>query len=78
VALPIAFFPESLQSAILSLPFHYLFHTPVQHLLGRAEPETAGAFLVLLGKECIWSCLLLLFAWATQRRMLARLASAGG
>jgi ABC-2 type transport system permease protein len=78
VALPIAFFPQPLQDIILSLPFHYLFYTPVEHLLGRVDAASSDAFIVLLGKECLWSSLLLLLAWVTQRLMLARLVSAGG
>jgi ABC-2 type transport system permease protein len=78
VALPIAFFPRAVQDVILRLPFHYLFHTPVEHLLGRADATSSRAFIVLLGEECLWSCLLLLLAWLTQRQMLSRLTSAGG
>jgi ABC-2 type transport system permease protein len=78
VALPLAFFPERMQRFILCLPLHFLFHTPVAHLLGQADVENWAAFLMLLGQESIWSAFLLFLAWATYRRMIVRLSSAGG
>jgi ABC-2 type transport system permease protein len=78
VALPFAFFPEPVQKILLGLPFRYLFHTPVAHLLGRADVDGWRAFMLLLAHESVWSSLLLVAAWATYRRMITRLASAGG
>jgi ABC-2 type transport system permease protein len=78
VALPLSFFPEPVQKVVLSLPLQYLFHTPVAHLLGQADVAGWSAFMLLLGHESIWSSLLLVLAWASYRRMITRLASAGG
>lgn len=78
VSLPIAFFPGSLQTWILALPFHYLFHTPVAHLLGTVNVDRWSDFAGTVLGQLTWILLLFLLAELGCRRALARFLSVGG
>lgn len=78
VAVPIAFFPDGLQRLILLLPFHYLFHTPVQHLLGRTDSASWGSFGLLCCAQMLWIAALFAASELASRRTVRHFLSAGG
>jgi ABC-2 type transport system permease protein len=78
VALPIAFFPHGLQRLILALPFHYLFHTPVEYLLGRADVHAWPRFAEVCAAQCAWIALLFALCAFGSRRTIRHFLSAGG
>ena len=78
VALPIAFFPEGIQRVLYALPFQYLFHVPVQHLLGRVDVTRWDRFAVTCLWHCAWLVLLLISTTAASRRTIRHFLSAGG
>ena len=78
VALPIVFFPETMQALILLLPFHYLFHTPVSHLLGTADVQHWGSFLSTFAHQSSWILLLLVLTLFTYRGSIRHFRSVGG
>jgi ABC-2 type transport system permease protein len=78
VSLPIVFFPEPMQALILSLPFHYLFHTPVSHLLGTADVSRWDSFLLTATHQSAWILLLLLLTQLVYAQTIRHFRSAGG
>lgn len=55
---PLAYFPEKLQSVFYYLPFQHLAFTPIQLMLNNISPAQAfPAFLILLG----WSLVIFIF-----------------
>lgn len=78
VALPIAFFPERMQRVLYALPFQYLFHVPVQHLLGRADVTRWDYFAMECLWHCAWLAALFVLTEAASRRTVRHFLSAGG
>jgi len=78
VALPIAFFPQAVQRVLYALPFQYLFHVPVQHLLGRVDVARWDAFAVTCAWHSAWLVALFILTEAASRRTVRHFLSAGG
>lgn len=77
-SLPIAFFPMAVQKVILMLPFHYLFHTPVQYLLGKMGNNSWSLFLTDAAIQSGWILLFYLMSQWLYRRTMKHYLSAGG
>jgi len=78
VALPIAFFPQAVQRVLYALPFRYLFHVPVQHLLGRVDVARWDSFAVTCAWHSAWLLALFILTEAASRRTVRHFLSAGG
>ena len=78
VAMPVAFYPPQLQSLVLALPFHYLFHTPVSYLLGMSSDASWLTFARVVIAQLAWIAGFTLLALLTYRRTLRRFLSVGG
>lgn len=78
VSLPIVFFPASLQRLILALPFHYLFHTPVAHLLGSVDVAHWRPFLETALHQTAWIVAFFALAEIAYRRNIRHFVSVGG
>jgi len=73
--LPLAFFPDWLESALDFLPFKYIAYTPLTLYLGKYEASELGSlFLVQLA----WLLGLLVVGWWLWKRALGKLTVQGG
>lgn len=71
---PLALFPEGVQSVIAWVPWRYMFGLPAEILVGLHHGTT---LYWLLGGQVIWASISAVCAWALWRRGLRRFTGAG-
>lgn len=77
-AFPIEFFPEILKKIILVLPFHYLYYTPVQFLLGRVNIGVWKVFAECVMLQMLWILAFFIIARSVLNRTMKSYMSVGG
>lgn len=73
--IPVAFFPDWLQSIARALPFHAMVNTPAEVYLGIREGGAAAAAIAV---QALWVVVLAAAARLAYRRGVARLVVQGG
>lgn len=77
-SMPVAFFPGWLQKIIMALPFHYLFHTPVQYLLGKTEGSSWPVFFQDVLIHGAWLAALFMITQLIHKKTMRHYLSVGG
>jgi len=70
-AMPLEFFPDSIQNALRFLPFEYMFYWPIQFFLNTDMASGTTVFLKIISIQAFWAILLFgicKFAWTRVSR----------